>query len=103
MKKVLFILLVILMTFFVVQAQDEAELPVTESGAEVLIPEIIPEKEPEDVRVRDKIVVLVKGNTGTFDYDGNEQTVEGYEYEIKCDENPDVDLSDFNFNLKEGF
>ena len=99
MKKVLFVILVILMASFVVQAQDGAELPVTESGPEVLIPDIV----SQDVKISDKIVVLVSGHTGTFGYDGNEHTVDGYEYEIKCDENPDVDLSDFNFNLKEGF
>ena len=100
MKKLLFVILVILMASFVVQAQDGAELPVTESGPEVLVPEII---DPEEVKIKNKIVVLVTGHTGTFDYDGNEQSVEGYEFEIKCDENPEVDLSDFHFALKDGF
>ena len=106
MKKVLFaffVVFVILMASFVVQAQDESGLPVTEPGPEVLIPEIIPQEDAGIVKVTDKVVIQITGHNDSFEYDGSEHSVDGYEYEIICDDNPDLDFSDFNLSLKDGY
>ncbi len=70
-------------------------------------PFIVTEAGPNVINVvypRISLKVTIQGNTGTFTYNGTEQTVSGYEVVSILDEN-DVPVSDFtaaNVALKEG-